>query len=42
MKIVKCPHCKSKEIKVITGYAMAVHFRCKQCNKYFVMAKKGN
>ena len=40
MKTVKCEHCKSKEVRVVQGYALAVAFQCIKCNKYFVKGAK--
>lgn len=42
MKIVKCPHCKNKQVTVLKGYAHAVEYRCEnyKCRKFFVKEYK--
>ncbi len=41
MKNLKCPHCGSKELDVMAGYALGLQCRCIQCKKRFVLVKKG-
>lgn len=40
MKTIKCPHCGSKEITVLQGYALAVACKCIKCRKLFVKEGK--
>lgn len=42
MKILKCPHCKSKNVTVSKGYAHAVEYHCgeRKCRKFFVKEYK--
>lgn len=40
MKVIKCPNCKSKEVVVVQGYALAVQLKCKECRFLFVKGVK--
>ena len=40
MKTVKCPECKSTEIAVLKGYALAIACKRLKCRKLFVKGVK--
>lgn len=44
MKTIKCPHCGSKEITVLQGYALGLAldlvYKCIKCRKLFVREVK--
>ena len=40
MKTIKCPHCGSKEIAVLLGYALGLACKCIKCKKIFVREVK--
>lgn len=40
MKTVKCPECKSTEVTVLQGYALAIACKCLRCRKLFVKEVK--
>ena len=39
-KTVKCPNCKSTNVIVVQGYALAVQYQCKVCRESFVREVK--
>ncbi|ANM46680.1 hypothetical protein [Lactococcus phage D4410] len=40
MKTIKCPHCGSKEIIVLQGFALGLACKCIKCRRLFVREAK--